>query len=352
MRNGREVNLLRPIRRGCRAFALLWVLGLLVLIVPLLALSAQTAMQIHIATRTDPDISMAHDFLLASEESILTWLQTEADHVVLPLDVRTSGATFGRNVLVPLVLDDTLMIPHDAEHRPSSEADQSPRAVRIRIIAFDQCAMVPFPLSHTSLTDFNLRALQESLPAPIQERIDEMMAKAPYGSPGLDWFLVDAHGSLTDTNSGPADIFPVPVSDDITELARQDGSAERLVEISGTVGAYVSPRLFPEMPIAVNVNTASPELLEAIFSAWVRGGLEQIIENRHNGEFIATAPPVSNPDGDTESLTRLVTSSEAWAFRIDVTVSTVERSWWATYVRQVDSLSHPWKCVQRLAITD
>lgn len=348
MRNGREVNL-RTIRRGSRAFALLWVLGLLVLIVPLLALAAQSAMRTHVAVKTDVEVQTAHDLLVASERPIISWLQTEADHVVLPID---EANTTGGNRLTPLVLDDSWTALENTGRSSGPENTLKPDQIRIRIVAYDQCGMVPFPLPipGTGLTDPGLSALRASLPDSTQGFLDQVEAMKRPGSPGLDWFMADAPQNPAVRTLSSAAVFPASITNDITELALQHGPAMRVVEVSGAVGAYVSPRLAPDLPITVNVNTAPFELLNALYASWGRGGLEQIVAKRNAGDVIAVIPPAH--DSDAHEQVHLVTSSSMWAFRIDVTVNAIKRSWWSIYARQIDTSSFSWKCVQRLAITE
>lgn len=350
MRRGRDskpgVN-----ERACRAFALLWVLGLLVLIVPLLALSAQAAMRMHVAVRTDEDVQTAHDLFVASEEPILAWLQAEADHGVLPLD---EGGMTGGSRLTPLVLDDSWTTSHGIDRQSGPDGTLRADALHIRIIAFDQCAMVPFPLSdrQTGLMDRELHALQELLPVSTQPFIDQMEAKRHQGTPGLDWFMANVAESTLNQVLNPSAIFPTAISNEIIEHTRQqDGTTQRFVEVSGALGAYISPRVVPEIPATVNVNMAPQALLNALFASWGRSGLEQIIEKRASGELVTVVPPASDSDAGAQDQIHLVTSSHMWAFRIDVSVNIVERSWWSIYARQVDSSSNPWKCVQRLVIT-
>ena len=55
--------------------------------------------------------------------------------------------------------------------------------------------------------------------------------------------------------------------------------------------------------------------------------------------------------GRNEAGIEIVPSSSAWAFRIDVTVGRVARSWWSVYARR-GSRNSRWECVQRLAILE
>jgi hypothetical protein len=77
-----------------------------------------------------------------------------------------------------------------------------------------------------------------------------------------------------------------------------------------------------------------------------RGGLAQILEARARGEHVPI--PRDPADATDPSAPRLAGSSVAWAFRIDVEVGAVARSWWCVYGR-----SEPdWECRQRLVIVE
>ncbi|MFK7960845.1 MAG: hypothetical protein AB8G96_10000, partial [Phycisphaerales bacterium] len=77
--------------------------------------------------------------------------------------------------------------------------------------------------------------------------------------------------------------------------------------------------------------------------------LETILSARAAGEV--TAVP-GRPGGARRTSRRLVLTdrSDAWAFRIDVRVGPVERSWWT--IMQRSPADGSWTVEQRLAITD
>ena len=78
------------------------------------------------------------------------------------------------------------------------------------------------------------------------------------------------------------------------------------------------------------------------------GPIDLIIEARAAGaKFDPPAPPQQRRRG---SRPMIAGTSNAWAFRVDVTVSNMTRSWWCVY-RQ-GKQNDPWECEQRLAILD
>ena len=111
-----------------------------------------------------------------------------------------------------------------------------------------------------------------------------------------------------------------------------------------SAGAYVATH---NGDFFLNVNTAPLPLIEVSLRLLGRGGLEQIIQARSEGKFfVESVVPGSKSSSDEP---RLVSVSNAWAFRIDVRVEGVRRSWWVVYRRE--SAASSWRCVQRLAIT-
>jgi hypothetical protein len=97
----------------------------------------------------------------------------------------------------------------------------------------------------------------------------------------------------------------------------------------------------------INIHTAPIDVIEAAMREAGRGGLETIIAARENGEHVqlGTLPQLVEPN---ESAPQLVTQTDTWAFRIDVRVGSVQKSWWSIYRPHEDS----WRCVQRLVINE
>ncbi len=279
----------RPTRRGA---ALLLVLAVLVMVVALAAPAAEVA-DLVVRDRRDAAMSLLLEDLLGELEApIGQWLAATSARVVLGPDSSSPAVE---------VLDEVLVI----EGHP---------AVRVRVSAFDQCGMVPWVLVGVD------RALTLSLPNELQRLV------LPPGSPGLD-VLVD---------SGAGRVFP-----------RE--TLER--HAPGAVGELIAshnprPGGWDSRP-ALNVNTAPPALLAGAMRSAGRGGLEAIRRSRSDGRPFTSFRDLGGRDSGSDAL-RLVSSSGAWAFRIDLRAPTLARSWWAVYVMH----GSEWRRVQRLAITE
>lgn len=301
----------RPPARGGRGGALLVVLAALVLAVTASATIARLASTVKLRRQFAERIERADDVLRAAEAPIVHWLSSGSASVVLPPDQEFPG----------------LEVLH---HQLKGEGDK----LILQIWAFDQCGMAPLSVGRSG------SPLRLALSQPVLSAIDGLEL-APGQQAGLD--LV---ANALDKDSGWK-VFPqCPASE-----AVQFGNRERIeldknaAEHSLAIGALVSTHC-PEA--TTNVNTAPIPLIEAAMRTAAIGGIEQVIASRAAGR-LAQAPAHQSRDGKLESgRVRLVSTSSAWSFRIDIHVGPLRRCWWAVYTQG----NSEWECVQRLAITE
>lgn len=305
-------------RRGA---ALLIVLATLVLVagasVTLARLGSSAKVQRTVVRRT----IIADDMLRAAEEPILAWLDTESSTVVLSPDASTPEVA---------VLHDKWVVDE--------------RAHELRITAWDQCGMVPLEIGRTG------SSLRLAVPHEVLGLVDRV--RLPRGHKGgLDLFLGLANG-LKDavfpeaTRTSAPLVFGEPVDGETSEPA---DTTEPAMNDRPPLGAYVASH----NPGRVNVNTAPLDLLERALRLAGRGGIDQIVEARSNGEaFMPQSASEQSPQRPRRAL-EISGQSNAWAFRIDLAVGlrgrgAVRRSWWSVYVEKESN----WSCVQRLAIPE
>ncbi len=94
---------------------------------------------------------------------------------------------------------------------------------------------------------------------------------------------------------------------------------------------------------SINVNTAPEALINQLLARLDLGNLDEIIEQRKRGEFIAMSQSARNEVGEE---IMLVSFSRVWSFRIEVSVNQVTRSHWCVYANQ----GGQWQLVQRTVI--
>jgi len=110
------------------------------------------------------------------------------------------------------------------------------------------------------------------------------------------------------------------------------------------LGGYIATYSPP--PGRININTASMTVVAEALRMVGVGGIEQIREARRRGMRASLGALGQVTEENQGSAPALVSQSDAWAFRIDVRVGGLTRSWWAVYAFRED-----WNLVQRLAIT-
>jgi len=267
--------------------ALLLVLAVLVLTVAALAPLAQlSALSMH-DRGTRAAEAGADDLLRAAEAPLLRWLDDHALRATLPPDAAAPA--------VPVLRD-----------RWTARAETA-----LTITAFDQQGMVPLPLIGID------RALTLVLPDDLRALRSDRGAPA-----GLD---------ALDVPKGRARF---PLAD--------------AVESPTAAGALVATHA--GSPAAINVNTAPMPLVEAALGSRGRGGLDAIRAARRAGRLFNPGSGDSKGENpiDGRAIVEITGVSRAWAFRIDVRVDAVRRSWWAVYAQTGST----WERRQLLAILE
>lgn len=274
----------RP-RRGA---ALLLVLASLVLVMSSSVMLLQLASTARLGRRINHDNRIANDLARAVQPALERWLAKESPDVVLPPDAQTPEVPVFRDVLA-----------------------EGARPIEVRVTAWDQGGLIPFDAARGG------SPLESDLPVEVKRAV-ESIKLGPSTAPGLDLF----------------------VGNDALMPAFPEGGA---TEGPPSVGAWVATHNSGW----INVNTAPIDLVEAAMRLAGRGGLEQIVAARAQGELATMGDLPQSGDAD-DLAPDLVAQSRAWAFRIDVRVGLLRRSWWAVY----ESGGQKWECVQRLAIPE
>jgi hypothetical protein len=280
-----------PYRRGA---ALLIVLATVILVATATATLARLASTARASQVFADNTIVADDLLRAAETPILAWLASTSTTVVLSPDSEFPRLEVLRDVWV---VDDT--------------------NYELCLTAWDQCGLVPMGVARSG------SPLRFGLPDDVRQALDGVTIP-PGQLPGLDLLLgADRSDGLR--------VFPTAVS--------RKPSVE-----SPAIGAFVGTHHSGR----ININTAPIELVEAALRRAGRGGLEQIVAARSEGRLASgtALPRVTEPG---ENAPRISATSTAWAFRIDIRVGPLRRSWWSVYAKEG---SNRWECVQRLAIPE
>ncbi|MEW6747314.1 MAG: hypothetical protein AB1486_31675 [Planctomycetota bacterium] len=308
--------------------ALLIVLGALVMLVTTAAALARLAGTKRLAARLNEESWIADDLLCELEGVIRDWLEEESKKVSLPPEQESPEVA---------VLHDIVIV--------------GPTRVEVVITAWDQCGMVPAPLAWSG------GALRLSLPSDMARLLDRVTAK-PEGAWGLDLLAELCPGVATFPRA--AGTPAVAFGSEAQEIAAQGGArALSLAEqappkhreirardgpVEPALGAFIATH---NPDTLININTVPRALLEAALRLSGRGGLEMILEHRKHGT-LAPVPAAKREQHPEASEPVLVSASSAWAFRIDIRVGRLARSWWAVYREREGR----WSCAQRLFIPD
>jgi len=298
-----------------RGMALLLVLAALVVVVTGAASLARIAATAQIERRSAAADRIAGGLLDAADAPILAWLESESHRVVLPPDAPDPSVDVLHDIIV---LDDT-----DCE---------------LTITAYDQLGMIPL---REALRGSPLRL---ALPSWARDSLSGFEARSnrPAG--------LDDLARHTDTP-----VFPCSVPSETVVFGAGTSSPSSREQPEPALGSHVATHNpLPNSggrvrrrvsPPAINVNTATMDVVEAALRAAGRGGLEQITAARTEGKPFAPgdAPVIRQGSG-----INLVASSSVWAFRIDTRVDRVRRAWWCVYA--LDGTD--WKLVQRLVVTE
>ncbi len=328
---------------------MLLVLVILVVTVPLAAMVARSAATTRLNATACEIIDEIHSVRHSFERHFIPeWLARESVSIVLPPNSPTPTI---------LIVDESWLAHTAKDH-------DAPHEFHVVITAYDQCGMVP--IDHAITRGSPLR---RSLPPSVVQRLDTLgdrfsryKSYQPQGTAGLDQWV----GGATDANL--LGVFPFAQLED-----RQSRTHP------ATLGEYVAthqvirenrngrnPRSSSSTSIIgaiINVNTAPLPLVEAALrAAGGTGGLPAIIEARQQGKF-ANVPKRARSNNDDDKQTHnnsllsnvvITNQSQAWAFRIDITVNQCTRSWWTIYARSSSpnrtSTNSEWEWVQRLAI--
>ena len=303
-------------QRCCRGTALLIVLGTLLLTISAAVIAASAATTRQFRVRLDRDTQICEGLLHATHAPILHWLQEESYDIVLPLGTHDGG------VAGVAVLDDEMALD-DA-------------IIRVRITAWDECGKVGPGLLRSG------SPFRSEVPTTVLRQLDDLGSN---GRPplGLDLF----HPEPTDELR----IFPTAggAEDDPAGPLRRTSSSEKETPVLGTIIATHN-----DGPSRINLNTAPPRVIRQALRLAGRGGIEQIIAARSEGERIRLGALPRDGEPGTRA-PELVARSDAWSMRIDLEVNRVRRSWWVVYAQERSrhrTSDRDWRCVQRLAINE
>ncbi len=309
-------------RRGA---ALLIVLGVLVLTIGALTTLVRLATTVAIERETGHAIAIADDLILQIDGPINAWLEG-ADEVVLPPDV-----------VAP--------VTHAFTHSWQNDGV----SVRVDVTAIDQCGLIP--LSARAGT-----TLRSTLPGDIAAVIAGW--QPPRNVPlGIDLMRPRM------PRSGEIPLFPAMTTGPVTSFGESaDTTADDEVDAAETEMALAIGSVLAthnEGP-RININTAPAALLQAAMRDARLGGTESILAARSAGRAPALPQAPSVPGRRGARIRRqptarglaIVSGSNAWAFRVDIEVDTISRSWWCVYQRESGrgSGGGSWRCVQRLVI--
>lgn len=304
-----------------RGIALLMVLGVLIMVMGSLMMIVRLTTTIHCARQAGDGSAIADDLLIQSESIAQRWLFT-SDSIVLPPDARVPSVA---------VLN----------HRWASDETR----YSIAISAFDQCGMVP--ATSTSA----ISGLQATLPSAVLRRLESHVIQRG-AIVGLDLFQspsgAEGHERVYPAAMvGPSQDFGGSLPQRFDPVQPRDAEGDQ--HSDPAFGALVATHN-PSPGSTINVNTAPRELVAAALRAKRRGGIELILAARAKGESASLEVSSSSGQGRRSRGLTLVTKSASWAFRIDIQVGSVTRSWWSVFSLNADQ--EQWNLVQRLAITE
>jgi hypothetical protein len=279
----RDLRSHRPERHG---IALLLVLAIVIMVVCMLGSAAARRSMSRLEHARAADLAMADELLEASVAPIEAFLADESADVILPPETLVAEV---------IILDDAL----GSESRP----------IHLTIAAFDLCAAIPLDRLHPG------SPLRSALPSELLEGVDALL-DIEASRPGLDLLAGDPR----------LEAFPVV-----------PGGPPALAH-------FLRP--LPSPSPRINVCTAPRSVLETVLRELGRGGLDAILSARAHGKR-PVLPREAGHSARSRARLGLATTSESWAFRIDVASGGIRRSWWATY----EHTSSGWKLTQRSLIT-
>jgi hypothetical protein len=316
----------RPLPR--RGVALLIVLGVLIVTLSASAILITSAADARLHRQISDASQLADDLLRAADRPIEHWLNIDASKVVLPPDAATPGV---------VILHDQWTVPDRTR-------------LELKITAFDQCGMVPMQQLARAGSPLRL-----ALDAQTLEELDSMSggAFAPETPLGLD--MLAAEWVTPADGPPPMAVFPaIPdkgaialEADPVSGGAPPDHATLGVRALGGLVATHNRD------PVRINISTAPLPLVRAAMRAAGQSvDIDAIIDARRHGRSAVTISGTGRAGGASD-VPQIVTSSDRWAFRIDVRAGLLRRSWWAVYAPATDRRNyHAWTCVQRLMIND
>lgn len=303
------------------------VLATLILTLTATAILVRTASSITLRRSVDRWTVTSDDLLKAAEAPIQDWLATKAHMVVLP----------------PEAITPRIEVLHDRWTFDGVE-------YQLQVTVWDQFGMVDITAIQAG------SPLRTTVPPEVLRQVDAaehastIQGDKPGQMFGLDLFVdsSDLDQSPYPTAAASSAISFGHTAETVApEGGRTEPSSDALLtEGAPGGGGYVSTR--NGKPLLINVNTAPIELVAASLRLAGRGGLEQLIAARAKGHMANVAGSITTAAPESQFAPQFVNSSGVWAFRIDIRVNQVRRSWWAMYLKTDQP---QWECVQRLAIT-
>ncbi|MCH8825275.1 MAG: hypothetical protein IH984_17400 [Planctomycetes bacterium] len=301
-------------RRGA---ALLVVLAALILVMTSSVSLVNIASTNKIHRQLDQSAKQADDLLTASNDAIISWLNQEADQVVLP----------------PEILEPCVDVLHDAWTINDTN-------YQLRITAWDQCGMVPIELARAG------SPMRLTLSSEVKAAIDKVKIKRNQQL-GLDQFIIEYSGGEK------LRVFPLPSKSqplgfiDPLEASDAEGGLSQLRYQVDKSPSAIGSVIATHCNNTINLNTAPLKVIEQALRSAGRGGLEVVLAARTEGRAANLGDLQVNQSSKRQTI-KLVNSSNAWSFRIDIRSGSLKRSWWAIYIKTKST----WECAQRLAITE
>jgi hypothetical protein len=297
--------------RSPRAVALLMVLGTLVVVSAFIAALAAAALEFRQTRATQQSAELAEQCRLSAEAVIERWLRIESASVCIP----------------PLADRPCLGVLSD---RISLTDGDGTLDVQIRIDALDQCGL----LSWRTIQNFPL--LTGHIPPSVLSLVRAQGARIVDDRPPAE--------ASQPTRVVPVFEHPAPTTFGQPGQPGAPGS----IDDSPAVLSFVADPSCTELP--VNVNTAPAALLRALLAGQQVSAVENVLAARRQGApYSGLFDRAPSPKPAPASEPSLTTTSQCWAFRVDVRVNRYAKSWWLVYRR---SDGQPWRMIVARVIAE
>jgi hypothetical protein len=254
-----------------------------------------------LARHVEEHVELADGILLAAEAPILDWLLESSSTIVLPSAVSEPAVEVLRDIIQVEGL-----------------------GIEIVLTAWDQLGMAPLELVQRG------SPLRLALNYDVCAAIDGLDIEEK-NALGIDLFLHHDHSRARG--------FP---------SALNSSSGERATAIGAVIASHNSA------PHRINIHTAAAPLLQAASRMAAIDGVEVVLAARDKAQRSSMGRS-SAPSQDGHDVL-LVEESDMWAFRIDIAVGEVHRSWWCVYSRATKDGAaqrrESWSCIQRLLIVE